>query len=247
MNPPLEWFLGGSLVLILTEYGLRSRVAAVQGLTGGWRWSSALVRWVVWILIGLVTGLYRTPAGWAQMVLAAVVVELGAAVLRGQIRSDVRRGAPHGRPWSHLIPLGVGFILAMMVQLSLSLLRASPSPLLPPLLDRSLLAAFGVGLLWTWGTLATVSVIEIARPNQDTEDSSVRPGGGEIIGLLERILVFVLVIAGSLTSVGFIVAFKSAARFPQFKDTDFAEYFLIGSLTSIGLATLLGLLIGAVI
>ncbi len=247
MNPPLEWFLGGSLVLILTEYGLRSRAAAIRGLTGGWRWSSALIRWAVWILIGLVTELFRGPSGWVQLVAVAVVIELGAAVLRGQIYRDVKRGAPHGRPWSHLIPLAVGFILAMIVQVSLDLMHAAPEPLLPPLLDRALLAAFGVGLLWTWGTLATVSVIEIARPIRDDEDSAARPGGGEIIGLLERILVFVLVIAGNLASVGFIVAFKSAARFPQFKDTDFAEYFLIGTLTSIGLATLLGLLIGALI
>ncbi len=247
MTPPLEWFLGGSLVLIVTEYGVRSRAAAIQGLTGGWRWSAALVRWAIWILFGLVTGLFRTPAGWFQLAAAAVVIELGAAALRGQIRNDVRRGAPHGRPWSHLIPLCVGFILAAVDQIGLDLLRTPTTPLLPPVLDRGLLVAFALGLLWTWGTLATVSVIEIARPVGDDDGAAARPGGGEIIGLLERLLVFVLVLAGNLASVGFIVAFKSAARFPQFKDTDFAEYFLIGSLTSIGLATLLGLLIGALI
>lgn len=247
MTPAMEWFFGGSLVLVLTEYGLRSRTAAIRSLSGGWRWSSALTRWAVWLVFGLLAGLFQAPSGWLQLAAAAMVVEFGAFTLRGQIARDIKRGAPHGHPWSHLLPFGAGILLAAVVQVGLDLLRSAPPPLLPPALDRALLVAFGAGLLWTWGTLATVSVIEIARPMAPDEDSAARPGGGEIIGLLERLLVFVLVLAGSLTAVGFIVAFKSAARFPQFKDTDFAEYFLIGTLTSIGLATLLGLAIGALL
>jgi hypothetical protein len=243
----MEAFLGGSLVLILTEYGLTSRAAAIQHLTGGWRWSSALTRWAVWIAVALLTGVFRTPAGWLQVIEAVVVTELGAVVLRRRVSADVKHSAPHGRPWTHLIPFGAGLLRAAVVRISLDLARTPATPLLAPPVDQDLLVAFGVSLLWTWGTLATVSVIEVARPLRDDEDSAARPGGGEIIGLLERILVFVLVLAGSLTSVGFIVAFKSAARFPQFKDPDFAEYFLIGTLTSIGLATLLGLLIGTLI
>jgi hypothetical protein len=247
VTPPIEWFLWSAIILILSEYGAGARAAALARLTGGWRWTGTLIRLAAWLLFGVLTGLVRSPAGWLQIAEAAILIEFGALVLRRQIRRDVQRGAAHGRPWSHLIPLASAFVLGAAVQVSLGPAGSTPDHLLPPLVDRALIVAAALSLLWTWGTLATVSVIEVARPMQPSDESSPRPGGGEVIGLLERLLVFVLVLAGSLASVGFIVAFKSAARFPEFKDTAFAEYFLIGTLTSIGLATMLGLLVGALI
>jgi hypothetical protein len=53
---------------------------------------------------------------------------------------------------------------------------------------------------------------------------------------------FVLVASGTFTAVGFVIAAKAAARFPLFKDKAFAEYFLIGTLTSVGIALLFGLI-----
>jgi hypothetical protein len=247
MSPSLEWFLWSALLLILSEYGAGSRAAAMGRLTGGWRWTGTLIRLAGWLLFGLATELVRWPAAWLMILGSVVLMELGALALRQQTRRDVRRGAPHGRPWTHLTPLATAFVLGAAVQIILTLGGPAPESLLPPLVDRGLLVVLALCLLWTWGTVATVSVIEVARPIAPDEDSAARPGGGEIIGLLERVLVFALVLAGSLTSVGFIVAFKSAARFPRFKDPDFAEYFLIGTLTSIGLATLLGLLVGALV
>jgi hypothetical protein len=97
-------------------------------------------------------------------------------------------------------------------------------------------------LLWTWATLITVSLVAVARPRQVVDGATEDLGAGEIIGVLERLLIYLLIVGGGgLTTVGFVVAAKSAARFPQFKDPAFAEYFLIGSLTSMGMATALGL------
>lgn len=44
-------------------------------------------------------------------------------------------------------------------------------------------------------------------------------------------------------AIGFTVAAKAVARYPQFKNSAFAEYFLIGTLSSVGLATLIALLV----
>ncbi|MGG3800588.1 DUF3307 domain-containing protein [Metabacillus fastidiosus] len=66
---------------------------------------------------------------------------------------------------------------------------------------------------------------------------------GVLIGYLERLLVIILIINGAFTSIAFIVAAKSLARFKQMDDKDFAEYFLLGTLSSI----LLGIVYGVVI
>ena len=64
---------------------------------------------------------------------------------------------------------------------------------------------------------------------------------GRVIGLLERLVLFVLVLAGQYSAVGFVLAAKAMARFKTLDDRDFAEYFLIGTLLSIALAGALAL------
>lgn len=60
--------------------------------------------------------------------------------------------------------------------------------------------------------------------------------GGRLIGPLERILVFVLTLAGAYTLLAAVLAAKGIVRFPEISrdrdDGDRAEYFLIGSLVS---------------
>lgn len=59
--------------------------------------------------------------------------------------------------------------------------------------------------------------------------------GGEIIGKLERLLIFLFVISGNITAVGFLVAAKSIFRFGELHDSNNrkqAEYILIGTLYS---------------
>lgn len=63
---------------------------------------------------------------------------------------------------------------------------------------------------------------------------------GRIIGVLERILVLTLVLAGEYGALGLIVTAKAIARFRGLEDRDFAEYFLIGTLTSLLHALLVG-------
>ncbi|MFV9425117.1 hypothetical protein [Microbacterium sp. S1037] len=60
--------------------------------------------------------------------------------------------------------------------------------------------------------------------------------GGRLIGPLERILVFVLTLAGAYTLIAAVFAAKGIVRFPEIsadgKSGNRAEYFLIGSLVS---------------
>ncbi len=66
---------------------------------------------------------------------------------------------------------------------------------------------------------------------------------GKYIGNLERLLVLTVVLLGSYETIGFIIAGKGLIRAKELEDRDFAEYFLIGTLTSTAIAVLVGLLI----
>lgn len=68
------------------------------------------------------------------------------------------------------------------------------------------------------------------------------PSRGKMIGYIERLLVILLTITGAYSAIAFIVAAKSIARFKQLDDRNWAEYFLLGTLTSILIGLSLGLL-----
>lgn len=76
-----------------------------------------------------------------------------------------------------------------------------------------------------------------------------RPGiarAGRYIGILERSLVSVAVLVGRFELIGFLLAAKSIVRHPEMKGdsggTAFAEYFLVGTLTSVSWAFFLSLI-----
>ena len=67
--------------------------------------------------------------------------------------------------------------------------------------------------------------------------------GGFIIGILERILIFISMIIEYYSIIGFILTAKSIARFNKLSDQCFAEYFIIGNLISFTSAILGGIFI----
>jgi hypothetical protein len=70
---------------------------------------------------------------------------------------------------------------------------------------------------------------------------------GKLIGYIERLLVIVLTFYSAYPAIGFIVAAKSIARFKQMDDRNWAEYFLLGTLTSMFIGITLGILLREVL
>jgi hypothetical protein len=70
---------------------------------------------------------------------------------------------------------------------------------------------------------------------------------GKLIGYIERLLVLVLTFYSAYPAIGFIVAAKSIARFKQMDDRDWAEYFLLGTLTSMFIGISLGIVLREVL
>jgi hypothetical protein len=93
-----------------------------------------------------------------------------------------------------------------------------------------LLASFELHYLITW-------VIKSLRITpESTPDQSAR---GRIIGLLERPIVFILIITGNFVSLGLVFSAKTLSRFGNLSERNFAEYYLIGTLLSFGTTALL--------
>ena len=125
-------------------------------------------------------------------------------------------------------------------------------------LQLMLLAAGGfisvyVGAEIVGGLVAPLRPQLPARPDRtqgspgDRSDHQDRgfPQGGRIIGMLERALIYLLVILGQTASIGFLVAAKSIFRIGELRDRANrveAEYILIGTLASFlwGLAVAAG-------
>jgi hypothetical protein len=65
------------------------------------------------------------------------------------------------------------------------------------------------------------------------------PQAGRMIGLLERALIFLMILAGQPAGIGFLIAAKSILRFDTAsKDQKASEYVIIGTLASFGWALL---------
>jgi hypothetical protein len=68
-------------------------------------------------------------------------------------------------------------------------------------------------------------------PPEQGEAISLR--AGRVIGALERLLILIGLVARSWEILAAVVALKTVARYSKLDDQNNAEYFLIGSLTSI--------------
>jgi hypothetical protein len=67
------------------------------------------------------------------------------------------------------------------------------------------------------------------------------------IGIMERLILITLVVTDAIAAMGFVLAAKSLARYQELNDREFAEYYLVGTLTSFSLALLAGLWLTAIL
>lgn len=96
-------------------------------------------------------------------------------------------------------------------------------------------AISGVCLIWGSGFVVSKSL----PPNSNRDGL---PNGGQRIGYLERILIFIFVMVGNYEVIGFLVTAKSILRFGESrKDKKYAEYVLLGTLASFLCAIVIGI------
>lgn len=79
------------------------------------------------------------------------------------------------------------------------------------------------------------------RPADET--TTQLRNAGMYIGWLERFLILTALLLRSPATAGLVLTAKAIARYPQFKHVRFAEYFLIGTLLSLCVAMIGGLIL----
>jgi len=86
---------------------------------------------------------------------------------------------------------------------------------------------------------------ESISPGQDapvTKIDTAEINRGRLIGNLERLLLTIVVVAGSYAALAFLVAAKGLVRSKELEEREFTEYFLVGSLCSVLVAPCAGLI-----
>lgn len=90
-------------------------------------------------------------------------------------------------------------------------------------------------------SLRLLQLDPLGRADEHVTDQQYNTG--RVIGMLERIFIYVFAIAGQFAAIGFILTAKGVVRYKEFNDRTFAEYVLIGTLLSALLALLIALLV----
>ena len=105
----------------------------------------------------------------------------------------------------------------------------------PPILLHLMVLGGGFVLATRAGAFAIARLMATQLPPQT--DTEGLPKGGLTIGLLERGLIFLLILAGQAAGIGFLIAAKSILRFGTVSENRAAsEYVIIGTLASFGWA-----------
>lgn len=88
------------------------------------------------------------------------------------------------------------------------------------------------------------NISKLTKGNESLKDA------GKYIGILERILVFIFIVANHWEAVGFLITAKSVFRFGDLKESKhrkLTEYILIGTLISFGIAILIGIIYNSIL
>ncbi|MCK4512880.1 DUF3307 domain-containing protein [bacterium] len=115
---------------------------------------------------------------------------------------------------------------------------------------KVLVVAAGYAFCWKGGTAVVRKLL--ARyprvlPKTTEQAGRAEYAMGRTIGVLERFIIFTLVLFGQWGALGFVIAAKSIARFKELEDQSFADYYLMGTLTSVFCAIVVGIIVRAII
>jgi hypothetical protein len=193
------------------------------------------------ILLAILTGL--TPLRPLDLRAALVLIAyLGVYLVNQIFWQRISRGHARFR-WTHLTLIGITLCAAM-------LLARVPFTMLPAIHIEGIakwhiLVGTTVYLftIFAGGRLIRNWTKALGLPVLSPETPAQLQNAGLYIGWLERFLAVTAISVQAPALVGLILTAKALARFPEFKEPRFAEYFLIGTLLSLALATGGGLII----
>ncbi len=194
----------------------------------------------------LLVPLWGAPRAAALCILAAVILTALHLLVDAVKRPLERAGS---RPLLLLVADQGVHLIAILVAWRVLLGRAVvTTPLVPPawLPHVGGWAVIAAGLIVNanGGTVVVRKLLTRYPTLVPAEDGGAPVYAmGRTIGVLERILTFVLVLLNQWGALGLVLAAKSIARYPELKQRHFAEYYLIGTLASILVAVVSGVVV----
>jgi hypothetical protein len=169
-----------------------------------------------------------------------------AAIDRLKLALDARTPRPIG----HFL-LDQGMHSVSLILAWRAILAVAPAQALDPqLIERVtrvalIVAAYGfnvTGAAVLVGGILHRHRLELTGTGEAAGASSLS-SRGRTIGILERMLLLTLVLVDQWGAMGLILAAKSIARFKDLDRREFSEYYLIGTLASVGFAMASGLIL----
>ena len=103
---------------------------------------------------------------------------------------------------------------------------------------------FVFGVLMTMNEANIVIRLIFLFINKKVEKSELNTG--RIIGLLERIIIFIFVYNNQFESVGLVIAAKTLIRWKELDEKEYAEYVIIGTLLSVLLAVIIAMIVKSI-
>lgn len=186
------------------------------------------------------------PSAWPLAVVTGVIAALSSHIQqRGG--SALRMLSSNAVALGLLIPLALYGLPLLERWGSPAGVASSPAAWWPNGVFTILLVVTGGYVTVEWGCALVDRAI---RPFAEamTTDLVSEPGlpsGGRMIGRLERLVIYLFILVGAPTAIGFLVTAKSILRFGEIKDREMqrvAEYIIIGTLLSFAYALVAGYL-----
>ncbi|WP_339112407.1 DUF3307 domain-containing protein [Thioclava sp. GXIMD2076] len=200
------------------QRGMRARLPALIAHTG-----------VHLLVLGIILPAPDALAALGLILLSHFVIDLAKPALRGPALQVFMADQ-----MAHLAVI-VAVVLALPDLWSQTLWTQLQSPLISYLPTIFALIAGAILTIRTGG----FAIGALMRPLADRAPEGGLPKGGQLIGVLERALIFVLVLTAQPQGIGFLIAAKSILRFEAkgWPDHNAAnEYVIIGTLASFGWA-----------
>jgi hypothetical protein len=168
---------------------------------------------------------------WLIVLRPEQAISVAIGVLVSVLWSFVVQESPAGSPWRVARPVLGLLLLGVAILVQAQLLGLVWTTISAAALDLIL-----VLLLLEPATRAVRLVLAVAGSSV----SGINVGAGEMIGVLERLIIFLLILTDGYAAIGFVIAAKGLARYEKMKDEKQAEYVLLGTLASVFLVLLAG-------
>ena len=188
-------------------------------------------------LVFVVHGIVALPFLGLPAALALLGLALVHPALRGLRMRRASRGGLAG-----LLAIRIAHVLVVLgVWAGFRAIATPQAALLPAEWLAAWLPASVVLAAFAFNAAGGSEVVAAVLGPLGDASTSGRAGVGRLIGILERTITLILILSGQWAAMALLATAKSVARFDDLKDREFAEYYLVGTLTSLLVAIVIGL------